>query len=72
MKILSHFSTHNAPATLRLSSDKEDGSLERYERHGWGDVSLLKPNSTRPTIYDKPPKLRCPFHIAHMTVTLNL
>eukprot|EP00891_Asterochloris_glomerata_P000928 jgi/Astpho2/928/Aster-00766 len=37
---------------------KEDGALERYARHGWGDVSLLKPSSTRPTAFDKPPKQR--------------
>lgn len=40
--------------------DRQDGSLERYQRHGWGDVSLLKPNSTRPTQFDTLPKPRCP------------
>ncbi|DBB13957.1 hypothetical protein WJX82_000068 [Trebouxia sp. C0006] len=48
------FTTGDRP----YKGNKQDGSLERYERHGWGDVSLLKPNSTRPTIYDQPPKLR--------------
>ncbi|KAL3132528.1 hypothetical protein ABBQ32_009071 [Trebouxia sp. C0010 RCD-2024] len=41
-----------------LAVDRQDGSLERYQRHGWGDVSLLKPNSTRPTQFDTPPKPR--------------
>lgn len=40
--------------------DRQDGSLERYERHGWGDVSLLKSNSTRPNKSDAPLKPRCP------------
>ena len=46
--------------TLHLA-DAQDGSLERYARHGWGDVSMLRPDSTRQTKSDAPIKLRCPF-----------
>ena len=45
-------------SALFFAAVKEDGALERYARHGWGDVSLLKPSSTRPTAFDKPPKQR--------------